>query len=580
MNELIDQQLNAERTRLDEVVKNLHELCIRIGQESLATTVSDLRIRIHDPYMFVIVGEVKSGKSSFINALLDAGREITKAAPQPMTDTIQQIVYGETEETIEINPFLKKIMIPVEILKEIAIVDTPGTNTIVEHHQEITESFIPASDLIVFVFEAKNPYRQSAWDFFDFINDEWKKKIIFILQQKDLLGADDLAVNMKGVEEYAQKKGIDHPVVFAVSAKQELEGQRKESGFEAVRHFIKENITGGKAPVLKLLNSIETTENINNRIAEGIQVRQQQWEADMAFREDIKNTLVEQEGKSNAQVDILVENLVAAYERITREKERELKQGLSFFSLLKRSFKSIFSKKSSIKDWLHELAERLEKDMSTQMNAKLNEGVINLADSVQQMAKIIDLKIQNSQTILKNDHELFSNIAERRANVLRELQETFSEFMNQTDNFKDDTLFPDKQALSPNLATGSGMAAIGVILMSVTQGMFFDITGGILTTIGIIFAGASTSSSRKKIITGYHKEVQKGKERIETEISTKLKSYISHLKQKIDANFKPFDELLEKEAGTIDELRNKQEAIGKDLSTMRERNSYRGAERR
>ncbi|MBK7009342.1 MAG: dynamin family protein [Saprospiraceae bacterium] len=34
---------------------------------------------------------------------------------------------------------------------------TPGTNTIVAHHQEITEKFIPYSDLIVFVFEAKNP---------------------------------------------------------------------------------------------------------------------------------------------------------------------------------------------------------------------------------------------------------------------------------------------------------------------------------------------------------------------------------------------------------------------------------------
>lgn len=570
MNKLINQQLNAKRSQLDEVVKNLHELCIKIDQEQLAATVSDLRIRIHDPFMFVIVGEVKSGKSSFVNALLDAGREITKAAPQPMTDTIQQIVYGEQEETIEINPYLKKIIIPVEILKEIAIVDTPGTNTIVAHHQEITESFIPASDLIVFVFEAKNPYRQSAWDFFNFINDEWKKKIIFVLQQKDLLNQADLDVNMKGVREYAEKKGIAKPTVFAVSAKQEMEGQKQESGFTEVREFIAQNITGGKAPGLKLLNSIETAENINNRIDEGVEVRHKQWVADVAFRQDITKTLNEQEEKSATQVDILVENLVAAYERLTREKEQELKNGLSFFSLLKRSFTSIFSKKTSIKDWLQELALKLENDMSTQMNSKLNEGVVNLADSVQQMAKIIDLKIKNSQTILKNDHDLFSNIAERRANVLKELQDTFGEFMNQTDNFKDETLFPDKQALSPNLATGSGMAAIGVILMSVTQGMFFDITGGILTTIGILFAGVSTSSSRKKIITGYRKEVDKGKERIETEISSKLKTYIKHLKEKIDANFTSFDELLEKESEMISALRGSQERIKQALNEMKE----------
>ncbi|MBL0100328.1 MAG: dynamin family protein [Saprospiraceae bacterium] len=87
--------------------------------------------------------------------MLDTDKEICKVAPMPMTDTIQQILFGEEERIETINPYLKKIYQPVEILREIAIVDTPGTNTIVQHHQEITEKFIPYSDLIVFCFEAK-----------------------------------------------------------------------------------------------------------------------------------------------------------------------------------------------------------------------------------------------------------------------------------------------------------------------------------------------------------------------------------------------------------------------------------------
>jgi len=59
-----------------------------------------------------------------------------------MTDTIQLITYGEEESIEEVNPHFKRITQPVDILKEIAIVDTPGTNSIVEHHQEITERFI------------------------------------------------------------------------------------------------------------------------------------------------------------------------------------------------------------------------------------------------------------------------------------------------------------------------------------------------------------------------------------------------------------------------------------------------------
>jgi len=174
---IIDQSIRNIRPKINQIVQDLHDLTVEIHAEEISQTVSDLRNRITEPFMFVIAGEVKAGKSSFVNALLSTGKEICKVAPQPMTDTIQQIVYGSTEDMIQINQYLKKIYQPVEILKEIAIVDTPGTNSIVDHHQEITERFVPASDLIVFVFEAKNPYRQSAWDFFKFINKEWRRKV-------------------------------------------------------------------------------------------------------------------------------------------------------------------------------------------------------------------------------------------------------------------------------------------------------------------------------------------------------------------------------------------------------------------
>ena len=570
MAKLINQQLTVYRAQLDELVKELHDLTLHIGHEELAKTVSDLRNRIHDPFMFVIVGEVKAGKSSFVNALLEAGIEVTKVAPQPMTDTIQQIIYGEKNEIVEINEFLKKILVPVDILKEIAIVDTPGTNTIIEHHQEITESFIPASDLIVFVFEAKNPYRQSAWEFFDYIHADWRKKIIFVLQQKDLLPESDLEINKQGVKDQAIKKGITAPVVFAVSAKEELEGDKENSGFKAIRTYIHENITGGKAPGLKLLNTVETSQNINERIADGLQLRNQQLEADILFRKDIKKTLDGQEIISNKQVDVLVENLIAAYDRITLAKDKELSSGLSFFSLLRRSFKSMFSKKSSAKEWLENLATDLEKDMGGELSHKLNDGILDLAESIQQMAMIIDLKIKNSETVLKNDHEIFSAIAEKRSNVLRDLQEAFTKFISESDNFTDNTLFPDKQTLSPNIATGSGMAAIGVILMAVTNGMVFDITGGVLTTIGLLFAGVSTSIKRKKILSGFRDEIEKGRIRIQEEVTDKLKVYIAHLKQKIDANFNKFDELLEKEGQTLQELKTQHEAIDEKLRIIGE----------
>lgn len=567
MPKLIDANLQAKRARLEEIIKNLHELTMRIGHEEMAQTVSELRNRIFEPFMFVIVGEVKAGKSSFVNALLATGQEITKAAPQPMTDTIQQILYGEEAREVVVNKYLKKIFLPIDILREIAIVDTPGTNTIVEHHQEITEQFIPASDLIVFVFEAKNPYRQSAWDFFKYIHGDWRKKTIFVLQQKDLASENELAVNITGVTEKAQKEGIDHPNVFAVSAKAEDEGD-PDSGYAPLREFITDNITGGQAPALKLNNSVITAQTINERIADGLLLRRRQFEADTFFRQDIQETLTEQTAQSNKQVDLMVENLLLTYDGITRAKLEELKGGLSIFGLMKRSFSATFGSTPDAKTWLGNLATELEENLNTKMRARLNDNVIDLAESIQQMVKMIDLKIRNSETILKNDHELFSNIAERRENVLRDLQDQFNRFVSKTENFTDDSLFADRENLSPNLAAGGGIAALGVILMALSTASVFDISGGILTTIGVLFAGFSTRSKRKRIIDGFATEIETGRQKLADELEDKLKAYITNLRNKIEANFGRFDETLEREEKTLAILEGTHREIREELEEM------------
>lgn len=565
---LLNQDIQSYRAQLDEIIKDLHELTINIRHQELAAIVSDLRNRIHEPFMFVIVGEVKAGKSSFINALLGTGEEIAKVGPQPVTDVIQQITYGEVRNEIQINPYLKQVQLPVPILKEIAIVDTPGTNTIVEHHQEITESYIPASDLIVFVFEAKNPYRQSAWDFFQFIHDDWRKKIIFVLQQKDLMNESDLQINIEGLHSFASKKGIPEARIFALSAKEELEGLHEKSGFEHLKTYIQENITGGKAPLLKLANNIQTAINIHQKIGKGLEDRKQQLSADQVFRTDIRQTLDEQELKSFKQVDIFIENLIASFNKIEQTKARELQQGLSFPSLLRRSFASIFSKKSSVQEWLENLVKSLEAELTENLSQRLQSGVVDLADSIQQMARLIDLKIRNSETILKNDHAIFSDIAERRTRVLEELQTAFSSFIHKTDNFFDEDLFPEKQSIAPNIASGSGLAAIGIILAAVTKGMVFDITGGVLTTIGLLFAGVTSVVKRKKILQSFVEELDKGKSQIEHNVREKLRDYIIHLKSRIDHNFDNFDQMLEKEASQLDVLEKQHTVIQENLSQI------------
>ena len=563
-NEKLDQQKN----QVEGIIADLHQITKDINHEDLDKTVGDLRDRIKEPFMFVIVGEVKAGKSSFINALLDTGQEICKVAASPMTDTIQQILYGDPQREESVNPYLKKIYLPIDVLQEVAVVDTPGTNTIVKHHQEITERFIPASDLIVFVFESKNPYRQSAWEFFDYIQDEWRKKIIFVLQQKDLMVPADLVTNINGVVEHAKKKGIDDPNVFAVSAKMELAANHDESGYPVLRKYIDDNITGGKAPFLKLKNNISTARTINDKIFKGLVTRKEQYEADVRFREDIKESLEKQKVKSSKQVDVLIENLIGEYDRITNKKEEELSKGLSFFPLVRRSFKSMLSMDSGPKEWLGTMVKDFEQELNYKLKEKLNNGVVDIADSIQDMGKIIDLKIRNSETILRDNHEIFSDIAERRANVLKDLQQAFSKFLATTENFYDESLSSDSSSMAPNLAAGGGIAIVGVILATVTNGMVFDITGGILTTVGLMVAGVTVGLKKRKILSGFKSEIDKGREKLKFEVGEKLKSYIEKIKNRIDQNFNEFDEHLNKEGEKVIDLENRIVTVEKRLDEV------------
>ncbi len=564
----ITTKIQAYRTKVDALIGDLHQLTTDIGHAELAKTVSELRQRIHEPFLFVIAGEVKAGKSSFINALLATGKEICKVAAQPMTDTIQLITYGDTEEVVAVNPYLKKVFQPVEILKEIAIVDTPGTNTIVAHHQEITEGFIPSADLIVFVFESKNPYRQSAWDFFNFIHTDWRRKIIFILQQKDLMLPEDLATNTQGVIDEARKRGLIDPVVFAVSARDEQAERFDSSGFSNVRDYIRSNITGGKAPMLKLANNLDTCNNINERIFNGLKIRKEQWQADQDFRKDIRQTLDMQELKSNNQVKMLVENLLAGYDKITNRTTEELGLELSFVQLIKRSIMGIFGSSDSIKERLDALKVNFEAELNKELREKLQSGVVDVADSIQQMAKLIDLKIKTSKTILKDNHEIFSDIADRRANVLRDLQETFSRFMNRSENFTDESLFKSKSSIAPNIAAGSGIAIVGIILAAVTKGAVLDVTGGILTTVGLLFAGATAVMKRGQILESFRKEIAKGRLQLEEEVSERLATYVRSIKNKIDLNFTEFDHLLESETAQIKDLENRHDGLKNRVVTL------------
>src|ERR1044072_5401003 len=67
--------------------------------EQLDTLQALLR-EISDPLLFVVVGEVKSGKSSLLNALF--GDELAKVDVLPATDRVYIFRHGAEDKSVEV----------------------------------------------------------------------------------------------------------------------------------------------------------------------------------------------------------------------------------------------------------------------------------------------------------------------------------------------------------------------------------------------------------------------------------------------------------------------------------------------
>src|SRR5215213_984041 len=141
-------------------------------------------------FLLVIVGEFNAGKSAFINALV--GAEVMPEGVTPTTSVINLLRYGaEPAVTMQADGVIVREY-PAKFLDEITIVDTPGTNAIIREHEQLTQQFVPRSDMVLFVTSADRPFTESERAFMASIRD-WGKKIVVVINKVDLL-RDETAV--------------------------------------------------------------------------------------------------------------------------------------------------------------------------------------------------------------------------------------------------------------------------------------------------------------------------------------------------------------------------------------------------
>ncbi|MFM2312313.1 MAG: hypothetical protein RLZZ04_1589, partial [Cyanobacteriota bacterium] len=427
-NLIVDQALVQYQSSLDSLLKRLQIFASEINNQQLQVTIRNLRTNINEPFLFVVVGEVKAGKSSFVNALLQA--DICKTAADPCTDVIQQLVYSKEPFEQPVSQYLRKIGLPNEILKTLSVVDTPGTNTIVENHQEITKDFIPNSDLIFFVFFAKNPYTRSAWELLDYVNSEWRKKVVFVLQQADLAKPEELAKNQEKLAELALRKGIQPPVVFATSVEWEVSGKQDVSGFTEIRNYIQQTLKEGSTKKLKLQGVKKTSEQIIDLLRKDLVMVQQQLIKDQAVVSKIKTKLLQNKRQSGFELESLINRLLAKYDTITARVKADFRERLSLLTLITSSFSVLFRTKKSAPVWMDELKQSCENELRTSLGEISQDGIKHFVGGIKDLLQSLVDDLQDIKVNQVSTNVITVNTIESRQEIVEDVQQKVATLLN------------------------------------------------------------------------------------------------------------------------------------------------------
>ena len=243
-----------------------------VGQGATASAVEQLRqaeLDLDEPFLLVIVGEFNAGKSAFINALI--GERVLREGVTPTTAVITRLRYAPSLLERREGAMLE-VGYPLELLRDVAIVDTPGTNAILREHEEITSHFVPRADLVLFVTSADRPFTETERAFMQRIR-EWGKKVVVVLNKVDLLSPGQVDEQVEFVRAGVERLVGFRPTVFPVSARQALLARqagdetaraeaRSASGFEALEDFVNATLDERGRLALKLASPLGVAERV------------------------------------------------------------------------------------------------------------------------------------------------------------------------------------------------------------------------------------------------------------------------------------------------------------------------------
>lgn len=534
-------------------------------QETLRDSIQQL----DELFLLVVVGEFNAGKSAFINAML--GQPLLEEGVTPTTTSITVLRHGEIQDQEAHDENLTVLHAPVELLSDISIVDTPGTNAIIREHEVITSQFVPRSDLVLFITSADRPFTESERAFLERIRD-WGKKVVVVVNKVDILESEaDLNQVVGFITENSQRLLGITPEIYPVSARLALRAKQGEptlweaSRFEDLETFVYNTLDDVGRLKLKMLNPLGVGAHLVDTYLDLIDDRLNTLQADFEMLDDVE-----------AQLDVYREDMardfnfrMADIENILFEMEQ---RGREFFDetiRLGRIFDLV--NKDRVR---RAFEEQIIADVPQRIERKVNELIDWLVDSdLHQWQAVMDHvaerrrehreRIVGDQTMggFQYDRErLFEGIGQEARRVI----ETY-------DRAQEAHAIASgaQAAVAATAALEIGAVGLGTVVTIMATTMAADVTGvvtaGVVAALGLFVLPARRRQAKREM----HTKVVAMREKLVRSLRGHFEHEIERGLQRVNDAIAPYSRFVRAERNKLETGRDKLETIRDEITRLK-----------
>ncbi|HLM74664.1 MAG TPA: dynamin family protein [Polyangiaceae bacterium] len=566
--------LNRERKLLSDLLALLKR--DKVGEET-QTQLSDIITHLDELFLVVVVGEFNAGKSSVLNALF--GAKIMEEGPVPTTAKITILRYGPVAEEQAVSDFVLERRYPAELLKHLNLVDTPGTNSIIRQHQIITEDFIPRADLVLFITSYDRPLSESERVFLEFIRGAWGKRLVFVLNKIDLARENEAMLSqvLEHIRRGCRELLGFEPAIVPVSAELAFAAKATDSAavrdvlapksrFGELETLMTKTLTGPERLAIKLAAPLDTAErllvNLDARLAERGKLLEQD-EANLATLRGqmagVEAELREGYGRYIAEVD----NLILEIERRgVRFLDDSIRIGNLMLLRDRDRFKEEFARQV-VRDSERQLEDRVTEAVDWLLRHALKLWNRTLNSFVEQ------LRTGSGKAITGARSEFVYNREEVFNSIMRETRRRIEGFNVHEEARR--ILEQARGAASAFLGLEAVAVGIGAVAVALASTAALDVTGGfiaagIFAALGLIFL----PRQKRKAIAEFTTRVEALRRDLKAAVTQQLDREIEAVLAKVADSAAPYVELVDRERAEHSAIRTGREAIGRELSQVRD----------